>query len=50
VRSYLSARGVAASRIAVEGRGAREPVASNGNDAGRAMNRRVEIYLAEPAA
>ena len=49
VRDYLAARGVAASRIQTAGRGEREPVADNGNDAGRARNRRVEIFLREPA-
>jgi outer membrane protein OmpA-like peptidoglycan-associated protein len=49
VRDYLSVRGVAPSRVSVQGRGAREPVASNSTDAGRAANRRVEIYLAEQA-
>ena len=48
VRDYLAARGVAASRIQTAGRGEREPVADNGNDAGRARNRRVEIFLREP--
>ena len=50
VRDYLSVRGVATSRIAVEGRGSREPVGSNATEAGRAANRRVEIFLAEPSA
>ncbi|MEO7009121.1 MAG: OmpA family protein, partial [Caldimonas sp.] len=50
VRDYLVDRGVAASRIEVAGRGEREPVADNSTDAGRARNRRVEIYLREPAA
>lgn len=49
VRDYLSARGVAASRIQTAGRGSREPVASNANDSGRAQNRRVEIFIREPA-
>ena len=49
VRDYLSVRGVAPSRVSVQGRGAREPVASNSTDAGRAANRRVEIYLAKQA-
>ncbi len=49
VRDYLVGRGVAASRIVVDGRGASEPVASNDSESGRAMNRRVEIYLSEPA-
>lgn len=50
VRDYLAGRGVAASRVDVAGRGAREPVADNGTEAGRAMNRRVEIFLREPQA
>ena len=49
VRDYLSVRGVAPSRVSVQGRGAREPVASNSTDAGRAANRRVEISLAQQA-
>lgn len=49
VRSYLMGRGVASSRIQVEGRGEREPVASNDTEAGRAKNRRVEVLLAEQA-
>jgi outer membrane protein OmpA-like peptidoglycan-associated protein len=48
-RDYLVARGVAAPRIATEGRGSREPVADNSTAAGRTKNRRVEIYVAEPA-
>jgi outer membrane protein OmpA-like peptidoglycan-associated protein len=47
-RQYLSDRGVAMSRIVIDGRGSREPVADNGTDAGRAKNRRVEIFVAEP--
>ncbi len=46
-RDYLSARGVNSQRIMIDGRGEREPIADNGSDNGRAMNRRVEIYLAE---
>jgi outer membrane protein OmpA-like peptidoglycan-associated protein len=49
VRDYLAGRGIAPARIETEGRGAREPVADNGSDAGRAQNRRVEIFLREPA-
>lgn len=48
-RDYLVARGVAANRIAIDGRGSREPVADNATVAGRAMNRRVEIFVAEAA-
>lgn len=50
VRDYLAARGVPASRIETIGRGEREPVADNTSDAGRARNRRVEVFLREPAA
>lgn len=49
-RDYLVARGVAASRIATDGRGSHQPVADNSTAQGRAANRRVEIYVAEPAA
>ncbi len=48
-RDYLVARGVAASRISTEGRGSREPIADNATEAGRARNRRIDIYLAERA-
>lgn len=48
-RDYLATQGVAPTRIVVEGRGANEPIASNDDNAGRARNRRVEIYVAEPA-
>jgi len=49
VRDYLGARGVAVSRIAIDGRGSRQPIADNSTLAGRAANRRVEIYVAEAA-
>jgi len=48
-REYLAARGVNPARIAIEGHGARESIASNDDPAGRARNRRVEIYVAEHA-
>ena len=50
VRDYLVARGVAVTRVETAGRGENEPVADNATDAGRAQNRRVEIFLREPAA
>ena len=49
VRDYIVARGVPPTRIETSGRGAREPIADNASDAGRARNRRVEIFLREPA-
>lgn len=48
-RDYLAGRGVNPNRITIEGRGSREPIASNNDASGRARNRRVEIYVAEPA-
>ncbi len=49
VRDYLTTRGVAGARVETAGRGEREPVAENTTEAGRAKNRRVEIFLREPA-
>ena len=48
-RDYLIARRVDVARFNTEGMGSRQPVADNGTDRGRAQNRRVEIYVAEPA-
>ncbi len=49
-RDYLAARGVSPSRVSIDGRGEREPIATNATADGRAQNRRVEIFLAERAA
>jgi outer membrane protein OmpA-like peptidoglycan-associated protein len=49
VRDYLAGRGVAPTRVDTAGHGSREPVADNATEAGRAQNRRVEIYLRDPA-
>ena len=46
-RDYLVSRGVSTSRIAIDGRGSREPIADNSTDSGRARNRRIDIFLAE---
>lgn len=48
-RDYITARGVAVSRISIDGRGSREPIASNDTAESRAKNRRIEIFVAEPA-
>ena len=48
-RDYLVGHGVARSRFTTEGRGSRDPVADNSTAAGRAANRRVEIFVAQPA-
>jgi outer membrane protein OmpA-like peptidoglycan-associated protein len=50
VREYLVNHGVQRGRLLVEGRGARQPLASNATEAGRAANRRVEIFLSQPAS
>lgn len=47
-RDYIFNQGVRGPRIQTEGRGAREPVASNDSSWGRSKNRRVEIFVAEP--
>ncbi|HEY0561883.1 MAG TPA: OmpA family protein [Methylophilus sp.] len=49
VRDYLSSRGVSSSRVTIDGRGSREPLVSNDTAANKAKNRRVEIFVAEPA-
>ena len=49
VREYLRTRGVDPSRIMVNGRGESQPIASNDTAQGRAENRRVEVFLSEPA-
>ena len=43
--AYLQAQGVARARVATNGRGEYEPVASNDTDAGRQLNRRVEVAI-----
>lgn len=49
VRDYLVAQGVPATRISTVGRGEHQPIADNTTAEGRAKNRRVEIFLREPA-
>lgn len=46
VKNFLVSRGVAAQRITTQGLGPQNPVASNATAAGRAANRRVEIFVA----
>lgn len=45
VVAYLNDYGVANWRLSAEGRGEREPRASNADDAGRQLNRRVEVFV-----
>lgn len=46
-RDYIFNQGVRGPRIQTEGRGAREPVASNESARGRAKNRRIDIFVAQ---
>lgn len=50
VRGQLASRGIDRARIDVEGVGARQPIADNDTAAGRAQNRRVEVFIAQTAA
>ncbi|MBS0342558.1 MAG: OmpA family protein, partial [Proteobacteria bacterium] len=48
-RDYLISRGVRSSAFNIDGMGSRQPVADNNSPAGRAQNRRVEIFVGERA-
>jgi outer membrane protein OmpA-like peptidoglycan-associated protein len=43
VRTYLIGKGVPAGQLASKGYGSQRPVADNSTEAGRALNRRVEL-------
>jgi OOP family OmpA-OmpF porin len=45
VKSYLVSKGVESNRVYTEGKGEKQPVATNKTAAGRAQNRRVEIEV-----
>jgi outer membrane protein OmpA-like peptidoglycan-associated protein len=45
VAQYFESQRVNALRLATAGKGESQPVASNGSEAGRQANRRVEIYV-----
>lgn len=45
VADFLVSQGVPVDKLSTEGRGESQPVADNGSDAGRAENRRVELYV-----
>ena len=46
VNNYLKSCGVSASQIKrIEGQGSSNPVADNSTEAGRKLNRRVEVYM-----
>ena len=48
VRQYLLQQGVAANRLTAFGKGEDAPIASNDSVSGRALNRRVEVIIANP--
>lgn len=45
VKTYLVSKGVEKNRIYTEGRGEKQPIASNSTAEGRAKNRRVEVEV-----
>ena len=45
--TWLTGKGIAAERLSSEGLGESRPVADNASEAGRALNRRVEVRLAD---
>ena len=45
VAGYLATQNVNSARVATEGYGKSQPIASNDTDAGRAQNRRVEVAI-----
>jgi OmpA-OmpF porin, OOP family len=45
VKAYLVSKGIDANRVLTEGKGEKQPVASNATKAGKAKNRRVEIEV-----
>lgn len=47
VANYFVSQGIKVTRLTVMGRGEQNPIANNGQESGRAMNRRVEIIVPE---
>jgi len=45
VQTFLVGKGVTGSRMTAQGMGSSQPVADNSTTAGKAQNRRVEIYI-----
>lgn len=44
-REYLESKGIASKRIDTDGKGKKQPAASNDTEEGRQLNRRVEVYF-----
>ena len=49
VLAYLTASGIGSDRLSAAGQGAGQPLAPNDTEAGRALNRRIEIEVKERA-
>lgn len=45
VKDYLISKGITADRIIAKGYGESKPIADNGSEAGKALNRRTEIHI-----
>jgi OOP family OmpA-OmpF porin len=45
VKAYLTSKGIEPNRVYTEGKGEKQPVASNRTADGRAKNRRTEIEV-----
>ncbi|NER16409.1 OmpA family protein [Spongiivirga citrea] len=45
VKNYFISQGIAADKITSDSKGETQPIATNGNEAGRAKNRRIEILV-----
>lgn len=45
VSSYIAARGISFSQLAVSSVGGKQPIASNSTPAGRQLNRRVDVFI-----
>lgn len=45
VQNFLESQGVSSHRMSYDGRGSKEPVASNSTADGKRKNRRVEVYI-----
>ena len=45
VKAYLVSKGIEKNRVYTEGKGEKQPIASNKTAEGRAKNRRVEVEV-----